>query len=162
MISFTDIAKAPRLGRKHITSPRFGGTQKVKSKSPVQLFTQTTYLAVRSTQTRPRCRGKGVFSIGTSGFFQVSGRHTPDELKGKRQFDPCLTQPRTKSPVGKRLLESTQRGDPILQDEERYSSTPGRGRRKVADWKPSGLTEFQNDRRLLRPAERGIVRGQDS
>jgi len=58
---------------------------------------------------------------------------------------------------GKRTSSKGLSGNPIVQEEGRFTPKPIRPK-ATQDWRPSPLTEYTNDKRLLHPYERGVIK----
>lgn len=110
---------------------------------------QTRYLA-----ERPRGLARGEFSNALQGSFAIGSDGSSDFIPGRR----LVENPNPQKPMKvtrKKLLQEYDSRDPISQADPSYEPDPVRPR-STQDWKPSPLTEFENQRKCLLPSELGL------
>jgi len=117
---------------------------------------EAEYLAVSISQNRPRGIAQGQFSKASRGTFQISTSSPAFVKPGKRQYDRDLVSAHSPLVGGKRTSSKGLSGNPIVQEESRFTPRPIK-LKATQDWRPSPLTEYTNDKRLLHPYERGVV-----
>lgn len=155
MLSFRSLeASTPRKSADRMSSPL---TQRKPEHSQRPTTSELAYLAVSARQNRPRGIALGEFSKAHRGTFQISNSTPVMQKPGKRQFDRDLLSAHSPVPTGKRTTSKGPPANPIIQSDQRF--TPSQLRPKATqDWRPSPLTEYTNDKRLLQPYERGMLK----
>jgi len=110
---------------------------------------QTRYLA-----QRPRGLARGECSDALQGTFAIGRDDSPDFVPGRRLVENP-NPPRPVKATRKKPLQEFDPRDPISQTDPSYAPGPVRPR-STQDWRPSPITEFANQRRLLLPSEIGL------